>query len=125
VVEHSDRKLAALLDSDVEAPEVQAGLVHADQPNGGEVVMPVLPELFPDTPQIELRVRTKTAVGKLFQGFPFGFQASLGKSHQSIEAAEEIPLSLGLKPQPRHVDSDQADRAGERVGPERPATTPL
>ena len=121
VVQDSGGEAPALGGSDVLSQQVPAGLVHPDQPDRGEVIVPVLAIVFLDAPEVESRVGVEVPVGESFEQLALDLQAAAGQVHEPIEPRDEFALVGADVTQPGHVDRDDADRAGQGIGPEKAA----
>ena len=92
---------------------VQTSFVHADQADGGEMVVEVA--------QVELRIRIQACVEPDGQGFALDMQALGSQVHQFVQTLEEFFLALGQVGQAGHVQRDNADRTGGFAGAEEAA----
>src|SRR3989338_994027 len=120
-VERLGRKRLALRSSDALSVQIEQRFVHAYEPDGRKVVLPILAVPFFYFPQIKLGVRIKVCVGKLLQHLALDLKALFSDVHLLGEKFEKLFFCFGAVSEPRKVYSDHADRAGKRVGAQEPA----
>ena len=70
---------------DVPPQEIEASLIHPNEPDRGKMVFPVFVEALLDAPQIVSRVGIEIPIGEFLQYLSLDFEALLGGHHQFFE----------------------------------------
>ncbi len=89
---------------------VEAGFVHADKTDGGEVVV--------EGAQVALRVRVEALVKKLADDGSLNLQGPCRNVHQVVEALIEVLFVGGQVSDSRKIDGDYADTSCRLTGTE-------
>ena len=92
---------------------VESNLVHADQADGGEVVVKAA--------EIALRVGVEAQLQQLCDDGTLGLQAAGSHVHQLVQADVEVRLVLREIGDAGQIDGDDADAAGALAGTEESA----
>ncbi len=106
MVEHIRRELLRLGVSQVLTQPVciEAGLVHADQTDGGEVIG--------EGAEVPLGVRVQTVIQQLGDDGALDLQGARRDVHHVIQSLIEVLLVAGLVGEGGDIDGHDADRAG-------------
>ena len=102
-------KGASRFAADVLTHEIQAGFVHADDADGGKVILPVKARPLLDVSQIKFRIGIEILFRKFFQNFSFDGEAFLGQEDQGSETFEKIGFVPGQIADTGHVDCYDPD----------------
>ena len=106
------------------AEEVEGGLVHADQADGGEVVVPEAAAALADGAEVEAAVGVEAIVGEALELLALDLEGGEAELHQLGDAAEELFFRRGDEGGAGEIEGDDADGAGQRIGAEKTAAAP-
>src|SRR5690554_2639723 len=99
--------------------EIEAGFVHTHHPDRTEVIRPEGPLSLPYTTEPACTEWIHAPLGLPFHDLPFQLETLTGEVGLSEHSLDEILLIVGKIGHSRQVDSDHADRSGERIRPEQ------
>ena len=125
VVEDAQPEGAAARVGQPAAEQVLRRLVHPDDADRREVVVPVAAVALADAAQVVAHVRIEAVLGVALEHLALDDEAVARDVHQPVEPGEELVLVLREEAEARQVERDDADRAGQRVGAEEAAAAPV
>jgi hypothetical protein len=110
---------------DASIHEVEQRVIHSDETDRREMVFPVFMERLLDVRKIEARIGMQPAVSEVLDEIPLNLQALACEHHQCIEPFEEIGVVFREVSDPGHVEGDDTNRTGLRVGTKQPPASSL
>ena len=118
-VHHLEREGLSFHGADILADKVEAGFVHADDADGGEVILPIGAAALFDLPKVEARIGVEIFFGEFFQHLALDGQTFHGLAHPGLQALEEILFPIGQVSDTGQIDRHHPDGSGQRIGAEQ------
>src|SRR3989338_4113358 len=122
---HLFRKRTTFFRANIRAEKIYQRLIHADNPYGRKVILPIFAVRRINFTQVEGGIRIQVCAGKPLNYFPLYLQALFRNIHEAIKPLKELFLALCDVSYPWHIDGYHTYGTGKRIRPKKTATTSL